>query len=360
MAVRITKPEINIREKLTELDKKTGVAGQEILAADTPQEQFKLIGAGRRNILINGDFQVSQRGDFTTAADAGNAYYLDRWVVDRNGTCDLQHTTGHDIPGSPAICKAGKLTQTVAGNNYLGFRQKIEDPTRYVGRTITYSAWVRSNTSNARIEWYTQGTTQYAIGPNHSGGGDWEYLSFTTVMTGNPSTNWWVDVFIDNGAYSNVQINVGDFVEVTMAQLEIGPVATPFEHRSYGEELALCQRYFEVLEDLYSTDSNGAASTETLLGLGYVYTTTRVMGHVTWKVTKRENPTCTVSPVTDIQCLSSAGAWISATGVDVRANKNSARLDITTGSAMPAAGQACEIRFNTASPVGYIYIDAEL
>ena len=84
------------------------------------------------------------------------------------------------------------------------------------------------------------------------------------------------------------------------------------------------------------------------------------MGHVTWKATKRVNPTCTVSPVTDIQCLSSAGAWISATGVDVRANKNSARLDITTGSAMPAAGQACEVRFNTASPVGYIYIDAEL
>lgn len=360
MTVRITKPEINVREKLAELDKPTGIAGEAMLRAETPQEQFNLIGAGRRNILINGDFQVSQRGDYSSATTSSNAYFLDRWLVDRNGAATVQHTSGHDIPGSPAICKAIKLVQSTTANNYLGIRQKIENPTQYVGRTITYSAWVRSNTPNARIQWYTQGTTQTAIGPAHSGNGEWEYLSFTATMTGNPSTNWYVDVFIDSGAYGNTTITAGEYIEVTMLQLEIGKVATPFEHRSYGEELALCQRYFERLEDLASTDSNGASSTETLIGLGYCYTTTRVMGHVTWKATKRVNPTCTVSPVTDIQCLSTTGGWISASGVDVRANKNSARLDITTGSAMAAAGQACEIRFNTSSPVGYIYIDAEL
>jgi hypothetical protein len=244
MVVKVSKPELNLREKISELDKPSGIAGEAMLRAETPQEQFNLIGAGRRNILINGDFQVSQRGDFTTASSMPNAYKLDRWLCDRNGTATLQHTTGHDIPGTPAICKAVKLVQTVTGTNYLGVRQKIENPTQYVGRTITYSAWVRSNTPNARIEWYTQGTAQLAIGPGHSGNGEWEYLSFTATMTGNPSTNWYVDAFIDNGAYSNTTITAGDFIEFTMAQLEIGTVATPFEHRSYGEELALCQRYF--------------------------------------------------------------------------------------------------------------------
>ena len=56
MTVKITKPEINVREKIRELDKPSGVAGQAILAAETPQEQFNLIGAGRRNLIINGDF----------------------------------------------------------------------------------------------------------------------------------------------------------------------------------------------------------------------------------------------------------------------------------------------------------------
>ena len=63
MAVKFTKPEINVREKLAELDKPSGIAGEAMLRAETPQEQFNLIGAGRRNIIINGDFQVSQRGD---------------------------------------------------------------------------------------------------------------------------------------------------------------------------------------------------------------------------------------------------------------------------------------------------------
>ena len=357
MPVRITKPEINLREIINELDKKTGVAGQEILAADTPQEQFKLIGAGRRNILINGDFQVSQRGDFTSATNSTNAYYLDRWVVDRNGTADLQHTTGHDIPGSPAICKAGKLTQTVAGNNYLGFRQKIEDPTRYVGRTITYSAWVRSNTSNARIEWYTQGTNQFAIGPNHSGNGDWEYLSFTTVMTGNPSTNWWIDVFIDNGAYSNVQINVGDFVEVTMAQLEIGPVATPFEHRSYGEELALCQRYYEQVAYEISTDDTGATSAETLICNGYAYTTVRSLNHLKFNTQKRVPPVVTLQGgVNKIEVLHPTNGWVTTTAFDSRASVHGVRLDLTHPSSLTAGG-ALEVRILSG---GFLDINAEL
>ena len=249
MVVKVSKPELNLREKISELDKPSGVAGEAMLRAETPQEQFNLIGAGRRNLLINGDFQVSQRGDYTTAGTAPNAYVLDRWLVDRNGTATVQHTSGHDIPGSPAICKAVKLVQTVTGTNYLGVRQKIENPSIYAARTFTYSAWIRSNTPNARIECYIPGTTpNMYFGPSHSGNGKWEYLSFTfTLNTGTP-TAFHADVFIDNGAYSNVTLTAGEYVEATMLQLELGKVATSFEHRSYGEELALCQRYYNKFD----------------------------------------------------------------------------------------------------------------
>lgn len=282
MAVKITKPEINVREKLSELDKPSGIAGKAMLRAETPQEQFNLIGAGRRNILINGDFQVSQRGTYTgTTTAASNAYFLDRWLVDLNGTGTIEHTTSHDIPGTPAICKAIKLIQTVTGNNYLGVRQKIENPSIYAGRTFTYSAWVRSNTPNARIECYAPGTTpNIYVGPTHSGSGEWEYLSFTfTLNTGTP-TDLRVDVFIDNGAYSNTTITAGEYVEVTMLQLEHGKVATPFEHRSYGEELALCQRYCYVI---------GHPSQVVYLGTGSMYTTTAVNLSVPLPVQMRHN-----------------------------------------------------------------------
>ena len=285
MTVRITKPEINVREKLAELDKPSGVAGEAMLRAETPQEQFNLIGAGRRNILINGNLQVSQRGTYTSATTSSNAYFLDRWLVDRNGTATVQHTTGHDIPGTPAICKAVKFVQTVTGTNYLGMRQKIENPSIYAGRTFTYSAWIRSNTSNARIACYIPGTTPNTyVGPSHSGNGQWEYLSFTFTLNSGTPTDFRVDVYIDNGAYGNATITAGEYVEATMLQLELGKVATPFEHRSYGEELALCQRYYY----------EAGVQPIDLVGVGHSSGYSGVTsGRITFPVTMRATPTYT-------------------------------------------------------------------
>ena len=290
MAVKITKPEINVREKLSELDKPSGIAGEAMLRAETPQEQFNLIGAGRRNLLINGDFQVSQRGDYTSATTSADGYFMDRWRCDRNGTATLQHTSGHDIPGTPAICKAVKLVQTVTGTNYLGVRQKIENPEQYIGRTFTYSAWIRSNTPNARIECYVPGTSpNIYIGPSHSGNGKWEYLSFTFTLNSGTPTTFHADVFIDNGAYGNVTITAGEYVEATMLQLELGKVATPFEHRSYGEELALCQRYYQKFFD--EASSTGQVI---LMGLN------SGLGHIAWwpSVEMRVRPTVGVTTTT--------------------------------------------------------------
>jgi len=362
MAVKFIKPEINVSEKLAELDKPSGIAGEAMLRAETPREQQELIGAGRKNLIINGDFRVSQRGDYTSATSAvHNQLYLDRWAVRlTNVTANILHILGtNSAPGYPyKDSNSLRLTATNSATGVMRHLQRVEG--FLSGRTLTVSAWVKSNSPNARLFSYQHNGGYRESSKPHSGNGGWEYLTLTTVNDANSANQLYFDIALATETFTNIAITSGEYVEISEVQMEVGNVATPFEYRSYGEELALCQRYFERLEDLASRDSNGAASTETLIGIGYVYTTTRVMGHVTWKATKRVNPTCTVSPVTDIQCLSSAGAWISATGVDVRANKNSARLDITTGSAMPAAGQACEIRFNTASPVGYIYIDAEL
>ena len=70
MTVNVTRDAINVREKLAELDKPTGIAGEAMLRAETPQEQFNLIGAGRRNLIINGENKISQRGDYTSKTHA--------------------------------------------------------------------------------------------------------------------------------------------------------------------------------------------------------------------------------------------------------------------------------------------------
>ena len=61
MTVRVTKPEFNLREKLTELDKPTGLKGNELMRSDTSQDARDLISAGRKNLIINGSMAVAQR-----------------------------------------------------------------------------------------------------------------------------------------------------------------------------------------------------------------------------------------------------------------------------------------------------------
>ena len=348
MAVKFTKAEINVREKLAELDKPSGIAGEAMLRAETPQEQFNLIGAGRRNILINGDFQVSQRGNYTSATASSDGYFLDRWRVDRNGTATVQHTSGHDIAETPAICKAIKLVQTVTGTNYLGIRQKIETPAQYIGRTFTYSAWVRSNTSNARIECYVPGTSPNTyIGPNHSGSGEWEYLSFTFTLNSGTPTTFHADVFIDSGAYGNTTITAGQYLESTMLQLELGKVATPFEHRSYGEELALCQRYYA---------SYGGTS-YTGIATGQVYSNVSTMYQFLFPHTMRANPSISFSNLisTDRISYDSAVTAFNIQGI----SNNAVCIKSVHASNGASARQASMLTIKNGS-TGFIAFSAEL
>lgn len=280
MAVKFTKPEINVREKLAELDKPSGIAGEAMLRAETPQEQFNLIGAGRRNILINGDFQVSQRGDYSSASNlVESTYFVDRWRT-RNSN-SMTATKTHST-------RKVTLNQTSAGTGSIRIDQKVEiiDNEQYTDKYMTLSADVKSNDSNARIAVYHQGWDPKNT--QHSGSGGWERLTLTfwtgTLVTGNEFS---IQLGIDGDSSANVSIAAGAYVEIKNVQLEFGKVATPFEHRSYGEELALCQRYYQKL-----FDTNAGTYRHRWQGrIGSVYSTTRVFVTVDLPVQMRNTPT---------------------------------------------------------------------
>ena len=214
---------------------------------------------GSRNILINGSFTISQRGNYTSATTIGNThtYYLDRWKSRANtvsGT--LTHSTGYPFTRS----QTALLTATSAGTGYMQLDQLVET-NFYQGQTVVLSAWIKSNNSNARIGCYTGTWSNPAI---HSGNGSWEKLSVSfTVGTGYATPLVRLGILSD-GSWDVVSISSGDYIEVSEVQLEVGP-ATPFEHRSYGEELAACQRYYQKY-------SGGSAIG--LLNMGAMYSAT--------------------------------------------------------------------------------------
>ena len=279
MTVRVEKPSVNLREKLAELDKPTGIAGEAMLRAETPQEQFNLIGAGRRNIIINGAMDIAQRGTSVTGVTTSTYGACDRWKIMEGSVAVLTLSQDTDAPDEFENCL--KIVPTtadssVSSSDYSVLNQTIE-ATNVKGaasgtsssRPFSLSFWVKSNvTGTYCVELYVNSSTNVSAQYTINQAGVWEYKTVDYPPSQNAfgSTNLSVQFWLLAGSnYSsgssikrtwssgdntraagqvNVLSSTSNYFQITGVQLEVGKVATPFEHRSYGEELALCQRYY--------------------------------------------------------------------------------------------------------------------
>jgi len=286
MTVTVTQPSINVREKLAELDKPTGIAGEAMLRAETPQEQFSLIGAGRRNLIINGGMQVWQRG--TSATSAPNGYStVDRWKIyeSSEGAYTSEQSTDHPNGGGYSLkCQVTTADTSIGSSQYAFVETPLEgqDLQQFQYGTsnakyVTLSFWVKSNktgTYSVSIYKYAGSGTAYMYrkGYTINSANTWEKKTVTipplTSSGGSiPNTStaglllsfgfaWGTDFQGTDGVWDTNTSGYGTSNQVNWmdstsnnfyladVQLEVGKVATPFEHRFYGEELALCQRYF--------------------------------------------------------------------------------------------------------------------
>ena len=278
MTVNVSKPAINVREELADLRKPSGVAGEAMLRAETPQEQFNLIGAGRRNLIINGDFQVWQRG---TSFSSG--FTADRWYT-----------------AAGTVTKDGFAYKHIATNTDPYLLYKVEDiDNRLAGKDAVFSFYLKTSSGANRLQYLTFCGTNYLHDamyqlPSEIGG----------------YTRWACPVKITDANTDHIRIVAeleavnGNISYLRQVQLELGKVATPFEHRSYGEELALCQRYFEVFEN---TASGFRVS-------GVAYSTTDTNFALPFLVEKRATPTITM---TNNGQIYRNAAWRGATGSSV-------------------------------------------
>ena len=237
----------------------TGLAA-DITAGDTAAR------AGRKNWIINGDFQISQRGAYSSATSitASPVYYLDRFNAKHNnisGTTVRQ--TNQTVNGK--VTNTMMLTATAGSNGRVEAVQIIEDEV-FNSQTVIVSAWVISNSASARLVIHQSGANIQTSSNAHTGGGAYELLKATVTCASNAG-KLHIYTGIQAAGTGNVAIANGHYFKMGFLQLELGSVATDFEHRSYGEELALCQRYCHVFQ-------NG--STEAHLGVGAQYNTTAV------------------------------------------------------------------------------------
>jgi hypothetical protein len=258
--------------KARELSDYTGLAA-DITAGDTAAR------AGRKNWIINGSVIVSQRASYATAVSmTTQAYYQDRWTtVINNGVAATIQTKSTDQPNGQVGNCIRVITSAGSSAAECVVDQRVENPQQFAGKTLTFSVWMKSNTNKAGISHYNN-QDSFVAPTNHTGGGAWEKLTLTHTVNATGPTDFRLRLGLSQSG--NTVVGVGDYFEVTEAQMEYGSVATDFEHRSYGEELQLCQRYF------YQHIKGSS-----IIGLAALYTATLALGYVNFPVTMRAAPT---------------------------------------------------------------------
>ena len=214
-----------------------------------------------RNRIINGGFDVWQRGTSHTYNNGDSGYHTaDRWysaAFVSGGTLTLSQQTANNVGvDSEFFLRATTTGSVAAGSATVYSEYKIENLKQFNNKNITLSFYIKANTNLS-----FQLRRHYYYG---SGGSSEEYTSFSDVAVTTSwtrhtvtfpaqdfsaktfgSSNYLGIMFYWSTDQGTNQLNDAS-IDIANVQLEEGSVATPFEHRQYGQELALCQRYYQI------------------------------------------------------------------------------------------------------------------
>ena len=246
-----------------------------------------------RNRIINGNFDIWQRGTSQTSTGYGSD---DRWKNEHNGSTKTHSqqafTLGQTaVPGNPKYFSRTAVTSVAGASNFVSKAQVIESVQTFAGETITLSFWAKADASkNVAVEFVqyfgsggspsasvTGITTTVALTSS------WSKQTITVTLPSisgktlgsNNDDGLVIYFWLDAGSSFNARTNSlgqqsGTF-DIAQVQLEVGSKASAFERRPYGMELQLCQRYYQ--RGFNGRVANGAFSTTgVLFWLPYIVT----------------------------------------------------------------------------------------
>ena len=268
------------------------LATDSVTAAKIPASLENTFVSGRKNMVINGAMEIAQRATSHSTEGYGS---LDRMVLALSGgTATMSQQTLSTSDRNSLGFENYLRVEASAGNNNLGIYHHLEgiNCRHLINKKATLSFYAKGTNPNGGSftvfpQWYN----------TVSGGGDNGVAQSLTITSSWVKYSLTFDIpipantTINNTAYLAMAIlqPAGDTstnawqLNITGVQLELGSTATDFEHRSYGEELALCQRYY------YRWDASSSSYLN--ICMGKAVNTTKSRGVVDYPVTMRNTPT---------------------------------------------------------------------
>jgi len=296
---------------------------------DTVEAGFK---SGRKNIIINGGMSVAQRGTITGAT---STVYLpcDRWQMNMIDAGTWTYSQDTDVPAGQGFTHSLKMDCTTADTSVasssvirIQYQPEAQDLKQLAwgtsnAKALVMSFWIKmdnltgdfctdvlsmANSNNRTVSqkftYSTAGTWQKCIFtiPADTGGNTlpidntgqtyWQIFlqAGSDLTTGTLNTTWATRDNTNRAAGQTIQAasSTSNNIYITGVQLEVGSTATDFEYRSYGEELALCQRYFSR-----TVSNSGLAGAFVFEAIN----ANEAWGGGTFPVTMRSTPTVTIT-----------------------------------------------------------------
>jgi len=292
-------------------------------------ELAALIGSqtalSNRNLIINGAMQVAQRGTSTASISSGDTYpSVDRFMlrVSSAGTWTNSQSTDAPAGFSSSLkmdCTTADASLAADDNVQIQYRFEGQDLQQLnfgsaSAKSLTLSFWVKATKTGTNIVVLYQDDGNDFIAKSYTvdSADTWEYKTITfsgntlasitndntrglivqfflaagsNFQSGTLATSWAGYV---QGNEAVGQVNHADSTSnnfyITGVQLEVGETATPFEHRSYGDELARCQRYFYAVNEHTSTYDYP-------FFVASAFSTTQANGGISLPVPMRATPT---------------------------------------------------------------------
>ena len=248
-------------------------------------QQLPTAGAlANRNLVMNGAMTVAQRSTSETGLTANTNFILDRFRVYISNIGTYTISQASDAPAGfkysyKVDCTTADASPAAADEIHFSYKFEGQDLQHLKKGTsgaekVTLSFWVKSNkTTSGQVSLRDlENTRIIAATYTISAANTWEYKTITfagdtsgtltsdhaarmeiqwfldsgsNASSGTTPTAWEAEVTADKNATNfGLASSTDNYWQITGVQLEVGAAATSFEHRSYGDELARCQRYF--------------------------------------------------------------------------------------------------------------------
>ncbi|HWB08613.1 MAG TPA: hypothetical protein VG826_05290 [Pirellulales bacterium] len=319
-----------------------------------------------KNRILNGDFNIWQRGTALNTITTTGAYFPDQWQFAFDGTSpsiNVQQkafTVGQtSVPDNPASYCECSVSLAASGQTFLEMLQRIEGSQTFQGQYVTISFWAKADAAR---------TLQFQIDRNYGTGGSpsstetaiggvqsfslstsWQQFTATIQLTGTSGKTLGTNGNDYLQLAFKFPVNSGFTIDIAHVQFEQGQNATAFEYRNVQHELIMCQRYFE---------SFIATGSYEFFAQGYQHTTSNARCSLSY-APKRVVPTLLVNNVGNFIVANTTSNYVCTSIVNGGNTKSAIWLICTVSGTPLITGSGCLLLQNSTN-VCSLYLSAEL